>query len=137
MSNTVLFDKDISGNEILWEPGAVVYETLIVKNVGNLALKYNFGLAELDYNSVIVDGKVYDLCDVIKVGVVNNANPSDRDTLIASVTEWKDLDDFVLASDAELLAGKETDPTTIVLYWAPSDNDNIYNLNNGKIADDN
>lgn len=136
-SNTVLFDKDISGNEILWEPGAVVYETLIVKNVGNLALKYNFDLAELDYNSVTVDGEVYDLSDVIKVGVVNNANTSDRDTLVASVTEWKDLDDFELASDAELLAGKETDPTTIVLYWAPSDNDNIYNLNNGKIADDN
>ncbi len=121
----------------LWEPGVVVYETIKVANVGNLALKYNFELAELAYNTVTVDNVAYDLSDVIKVGVVTNADTADRNALVASVDEWFDLDDFVLASNAELLAGEETEPTTIVLYWAPSDSDNIYNLNNGKVADDN
>ena len=44
---TKLFD-DIT----LWEPGAYVYETFTVKNVGNLALKYMFS-TNSQYNTLV------------------------------------------------------------------------------------
>lgn len=52
--NTILFD-DVA----LWEPGAVAYETLTIKNVGDLALKYNLAINLTNENFVVeADGTV-------------------------------------------------------------------------------
>ncbi len=133
----------------LWEPGVVVYETIKVANVGNLALVYNLELEDLEYNTTTVEGKEYSLLDVIKVGITTeDVSEMGRDDLVAAVGDnWVSLDEFVIESKGELYpagstdeAGNalvsETDATTIVLYWAPGENDNLYNLNNDRQGDD-
>lgn len=46
-------DKD--GNEMLWEPGAMSYETFTAKNVGSVALKYILATSILDFFDGIAD----------------------------------------------------------------------------------
>lgn len=133
-SSTILFD-DVNPN--LWEPGAVAYENLQVKNVGSLALQYTLELNVLD--ETVVNG--YKLSDVIKVGVINeeiNANAT-RDDVIGKVTTWTKLSRFKLGMNAlKLEGGQNSDVFGIVLYWQPDtdyndengNNDNNYNMNN-------
>ena len=133
-SSTKLFD-DVNPN--LWEPGAVAYENLQVKNVGSLALQYTLELNVLD--ETVVNG--YKLSDVIKVGVINeeiNANAT-RDDVIGKVTTWTKLSRFKLGMNAlKLEGGQNSDVFGIVLYWQPDtdyndkdgNNDNNYNMNN-------
>ncbi len=127
-SETVLFD-DVNPN--LWEPGAVAYENLLVKNVGSLALQYTLTLDVL--NETVVNG--YKLSDVIKVGVVNEKITStDRNEVINKVTKWTKLSNFKLGMNAlKLEAGKDSGDFAVILYWQPNDNetDNHYNMNNG------
>ncbi len=115
---------------VLWEPGAVLFDTLQVKNVGTLALKYDLELAVL--NETVVNG--YKLSDVIKVGVIDGAlgTGTTRDGLIAAVSNWTTLKDFSMNKNGiELEVGGE-DTFTLVLYWQPNSNeiDNRYNMNN-------
>lgn len=124
---------DLQGNEILWEPGVVSYENLTVANVGSLALKYELSMNFTDTNTLEGHG----LSEVLKVGVVENGiTATNREDVINSVTEWKDLASFKMAG--ELKAG-ETDSSKevgLVIYWQPSENDNLYNANNGKLTSD-
>ncbi len=126
-STTKLFD-DV--NPSLWEPGAVAYENLLVKNVGSLALQYSLTLDVL--NETVVNG--YKLSDVIKVGVVNEKITStDRNEAIGKVTEWTKLSEFKLGMNAlKLEAGQDSGDFAVILYWQPNDNDtdNHYNMNN-------
>lgn len=126
-STTKLFD-DV--NPSLWEPGAVAYENLLVKNVGSLALQYSLTLDVL--NETVVNG--YKLSDVIKVGVVNEKITStDRNEVIGKVTEWTKLSEFKLGMNAlKLEAGQDSGDFAVILYWQPNDNDtdNHYNMNN-------
>lgn len=127
-SETVLFD-DVNPN--LWEPGAVAYENLLVKNVGSLALQYTLTLDVL--NETVVNG--YKLSDVIKVGVVNEKITStNRNEVIGMVTSWTKLSNFKLGMNAlKLEAGQDSGDFAVILYWQPNDNetDNHYNMNNG------
>lgn len=127
--NTTLFD-DVKPN--LWEPGAVAYENLQVKNVGTLALKYNLDLTVLEETEV----NGHKLSEVIKVGIVKGGVKStDRDAVIKEVTTWTALADFSLSMNGmELAAKTDAEAFGIVLYWQPNDNeiDNLYNLNNGQ-----
>ena len=115
---------------VLWEPGAVLFDTLQVKNVGTLALKYDLNLSVL--NETVVIG--YKLSDVIKVGVLDGAlgAGTTRDGLIAAVSSWTPLKDFSMNKNAIALEVGGEDTFTLVLYWQPNSNeiDNRYNMNN-------
>ena len=124
-------------NEItLWEPGVVAYETLTVKNLGTLALKYQMVMSFDKVNaSKTPTGKT--LADVLKVGVVNEeiAQGTTREQLIAKVNNnWQKMESFSV--NGQLEAGKDAAPMTLVIYWEPSDIDNEYNMNNGKVVSD-
>ena len=132
--SVVLFD-DVA----LWEPGAVAYEKLTVSNVGDLALKYNLAVNIANANGVKhTDGKVYTLADVLKVAVVDAEKLTSREAAIAAGNEagWDKLVGWSENGKLYPEEGKNTDAYGIVIYWEPSDNDNIWNLNNGKVTTD-
>ena len=135
---THLFDTIVR-----WEPGAVIWENLIVENDGNLALKY---LLNVVIANEIPDGDVK-LSNALYVEFVTDdqGNPAafngDRAAAIALFDdESKTLAEFATsyAATGELLPKAEdatenpSETHGIVIYWKPTDNDNIYNMNNGK-----
>ena len=122
----------------LWEPGAAAWENLTVVNLGNLAFKYRMAITFSNENRTIEGG--YRLSQILKVGVVKGGLKNDltREQTLAKVTEWKPMADFDLSG--ELLANTATETFTdtygLVIYWEPTAEDNNWNLNNGKEADD-
>ena len=116
---TKLFD-DVT----LWEPGAMVWEKLTVKNLGSLALKYTLTVNVSDIS--VVEGKSF--ADVLKVAVLD-VQPT-RDNIAAAATH--DLETFAF-SDAVLEAKTGVDEFYIAIYWAPSSNDNDYNVADEKL----
>ena len=125
---TKLFD-DVT----LWEPGAVVYETLKVTNEGTLALKYNLILNVLE-ETVVNDAK---LSDVIKVALIETALTADttREGLVNSINEWTALSEFAMKQNSVALEAGAEKTVTVVLYWMPNSNaiDNQYNVKNGAL----
>lgn len=121
-SGTKLFD-DVSPK--LWEPGAVAYEILTVKNEGTLALMYNLAFHAL--NATVVNDK--SLADALKVAVVDEAKLTDRESAIAAGNEagWSNLASFDLPGT---LAAEASETYGIVIYWLPTANDNDFNMNN-------
>lgn len=119
-SDTKLFD-DVT----LWEPGAVVWEKLIVKNAGSLALKYklNFNVSDV---STTAGGK--SLRDVLKVAVMD-VQPTRNN--VASATS-QSLETFSLVTDKALTSGN-SDVFYVAIYWEPSANDNDYNIAGGEL----
>ena len=113
----------------LWEPGVVAYETLTVKNIGTLALKYQMAIS-FDNATETPAGKT--LADILKVGVVNEtvADGATREELLEKVTVWQPMANFAVSG--QLAAGDASKPMTLVIYWEPDDNDNDYNMNNGE-----
>ena len=138
-TDTLLF-KDLQGNPILWEPGVVSYENLRVTNAGDLALQYQLAMETANENFVVYpDGTMYGLSQILKVGVVEGGiTATDRAGVVASVdtANWTTLASF-LRSGTLLPAGKGESEKTwgVVIYWQPGDNDNLWNLNNGKQLD--
>ena len=112
----------------LWEPGVVVYENFVVANEGNLALKYQLSINITD--ETVVNG--HGLSEALKVAVVEGGFSGDRaaahalwNTQSDKVTFY-DLASFVLSGELE---GTEKSNTYgIVIYWEPTDNDNLFNL---------
>lgn len=128
-ADTPLFD-DVEK----WEPGMVVYENLQVRNVGNLALKYQLSLNFGNENSL----NGHSLSEVLKIAEIDAiAAGASRDDVLAAV-EGKGvaLNQFMIKGD--LLPGENSDEKTFVIYWAPNADeiDNLYNVNNGQKADD-
>ena len=109
-----------------WEPGVAVYDTLTVKNVGNLALKYQMNL--IFDNEIKVDG--HGLSEVLKVGTYSGEITSEtkRETVIAGVSDWAPISTF--SKGGTLAASTDDGGTTYVIYWQPGDSDNLYNMNN-------
>ena len=134
-ANTKLFD-DVDH----WEPGVVVYENLQVANVGTLALKYqmtlNFG-GENNLNG-------HKLSEVLKIAVIDKvADNATREQVLAAAKAAIDasnsdgsLSNFYLTGELE--AGVSGTEQTVVIFWAPNDNDidNLYNANNGQVTSD-
>ena len=120
------------GKTVLWEPGVVVWENLTVKNVGNLALKYQLAI-NFDNENATTDG--YKLSQVLKIAVVDPVVPGTfrEDMLAAAKATGVSLASFVLPET--LLAGEE-DVYGLVIYWEPGPNDNNWNLNNKKQTTD-
>ena len=121
--DTVLFD-DVDSN--LWEPGAMVYEKFAVENAGTLALKYALTLNVAD--ATVIDGVSF--ASMLKVAVVENKDFVYNRENIAALTNWQSLASFTL--EGVLAAGAEDDVFGIVIWWQPSENDNLFNMNNGK-----
>ena len=121
---TVLFD-DVYPT--VWEPGAMAYEELTVKNVGTLALKYQLSLNF--ENASVVNG--HQLTEVLKVAVVENGFGAGFDREAAKNLNYTQrLESFSLTG--ELSPGASGTKTYgIVIYWEPTVNDNWFNLNNG------
>ena len=118
-SSTKLFD-DVT----LWEPGAVAYENFVVKNEGNLALKYQMNL---NFANATDNGAGGTLADVLKVAVVEGGFTGGR-TEAQALTYGYDLSTFTLSG--ALNANEESNVYGVVIYWEPTDNDNDYNMNN-------
>ena len=128
-SSTTLFD-DIK----LWEPGAMVWEKLTVKNVGTLALKYTLNVNATNFTPV--GGPT--LADVLKVAVLDTV-PT-RDSIKAATLA--PLSSFVLATN-QWLEGTEdrdvycdSDTFYVAIYWEPTDHDNDYNVPGGALSVD-
>lgn len=122
------FFKDINGDQILWEPGAVAYANFKVENKGTLALKYSLEtiVAGCNYTA---DGK--SLADVLTVKVIKGTSAVTYATREDAVAAAKGSTD-TLKSFAHVNTNMEasaTDYFTVVLYWEPSSNDNDFNVN--------
>ena len=126
-----------------WEPGAVIWENLIVENAGNLALKYLLTLTVGEESVHTVNGVNYKLSDKLFVKFVTDANGdytafngTREDAIALFANGGETLTEF--NAEGTLLPKEETAteyPTNtigVVIYWMPSENDNIYNMNNGK-----
>jgi len=118
-SNTKLFD-DVT----LWEPGAMVWEKFKVTNAGNLALKYVLSVNITDISEV--NNK--SLADVLKVAVLD-VQPTRENVAAAAI---QPLATFNLKSDQPLAAGA-SEEAYVAIYWAPSENDNDYNVKDGAL----
>ncbi|MBQ8849477.1 MAG: hypothetical protein IJ011_03975, partial [Clostridia bacterium] len=118
----------------LWEPGAVVYETLEVVNEGTLALKYQLSV---NVANATANANGDTLADVLKVGVIDGgATITDRDALIGEVKDWSSLASFTKYGKLDLSDdNNKSDTYTVVIYWEPSENDNDYNMNNDNKVD--
>ena len=121
----------------LWEPGVIAWENFTVTNVGNLALKYALNLNVFDKNAT-TEG--HDLTEVIKVAVIDGGFTATGDPVAdrasaQAITTYESLKDF--QKTGNLAGGDSTGDTFgVVLYWQPTDNDNLYNLKNGLTSTD-
>ena len=133
-TGTLLF-TDVDGNEIkLWEPGVVAFTNLKVANVGTLALKYQLSVNSTKLNTV--KGTDLTLEDALKVAVVKNGVDGDRAAVIAAgdAAGWTGLKTFNLPGVLD--ANETSEAYGIVIYWQPGDEDNRFNMNNGKETSD-
>lgn len=135
-STTKLF-LDLQGDTILWEPGVVSYENLSIANEGDLALAYQMAINTANENFVMEDNTArYGLSQILKVGVVpNGITATDRASVVASVdaANWTTLENFLYSGN--LLpegVGESETVLGVVIYWEAGENDNRWNLNNGK-----
>lgn len=108
-SSTELFDS-VSGEAIKWEPGVRTQETFVIKNEGDLTLKYRFRLRFFDATAN-ADGNT--LADVLTV----SSTVDDDDT------QTDALRDF--SHEAQLLPG-ESRTVHIAIVWNPGSDDNAY-----------
>ena len=114
----------------LWEPGAVAFENITVKNNGNLALMYKMSVNFTNENTLNGNG----LSKALKVGVVNGGVNGNREAVIGAVSEWNLLADFELES--KLTKNGDNDVYGVVIYWEPTANDNLWNVKNGQTTSD-
>ena len=136
--DTKLF-TDVNGEEIKhWEPGVVAYTNLKVANVGSLALKYQMSVNSTEMNYYVDDeGVQHTLAEALKVAVVKTGvTGTTREAVIAEGAEagWNGLESFTLSGVLE--GDTESETYGIVVYWEPGDNDNLFNMNNGKETND-
>lgn len=125
-NDTQLFDV------ALWEPGVVAYENFEITNIGELSLSYNFTMAIGDFNTVKDTEK--SLKDVLKVALIEDGEFTGTREDLKTITFDKSLADFEKMGTLNIK--DDTDKFAIIIYWEPSDNDNDYNLNNGKTSSD-
>ncbi len=133
-TNQAETDKEVTGSTVLfngvdsdkWEPGAIAWEKLTVKNEGNLKLKYKLILNAL--NASVIDGISF--ASMLKVAVVDDSFVYTRENVMAlDASAWSDLSSF--SKTGELAEG-ESAVYGIIIFWQPSANDNVFNMNNGK-----
>lgn len=138
VTETTQLFLDDEGKSILWEPGVVSWENLRIANVGNLALSYKFAMTTANENFIIDGENQYGLSQALKIGVVPGgiSDTSSREAVLAEVTEWKPLASFSdvgWLKPADEASAEDETSFGIVVYWEPGEDDNRWNLNNGKV----
>lgn len=153
---TTIQDVDKLFSDVtLWEPGVVAYENLTVVNKGNLALTYALSINYSNENYLNINGTNYGLSDVLKFAIVpenvtfteradllNYIANSTLDTDTTNDIEWQSLsalEDEGAIGQLYPVGTENKDSQknyAIVVYWEPTDNDNNYNVNNGKTVSD-
>ena len=128
-NSKVKSDTKLFNNITKWEPGMIAYENFTVKNVGNLALKYQLGLTIGDKNATTAG---HSLDEVLKATIVPGGFSGNR-TAAQALTGYTTLENFSVSGDGALLPGG-SQTFAVVIYWQPTDHDNDYNLNNDKTA---
>ena len=136
VGNTTELFQTAYGDAMLWEPGAMAYETFTVSNVGTLALKYQLNLTELAYNNVRwgTAAETYDLTQVVRIAVLTGSTVSRSAIQSAATAKITDvLASNLYSAKTSSLEPGASETFTVVLYWAPNGNDvdNLYNLKNG------
>ena len=124
----------------LWEPGAVSYAQLQVKNVGTLDLKYNMSINYQDVNDLnghkLSEVLEYAIIDSNVIDSTKSATEQRTAVLAAAIasTNKGDLDSYKY--EHVLKAGASDPLQTLVVFWNPNTNDvdNLYNANNGKVT---
>lgn len=135
------FFVDKNGEAILWEPGVMAVTQFKVANVGSLALKYSLATLKADFNAMAG----HDLSEVIKFAVIDNdayAAATAREDILALNPKFTDFTGFTaeghLLPEDKVTTDEPSEETfTVVAYWAPGADDNLYNVNNGQKTDDN
>ena len=120
--NKELFDME----GVLWEPGMMfVSDPFVIANLGTVALQYNITTTMVDE---VLTATGHGLSEVISYKVVEADTLEDiEDTTIARAEFWAGLEEGAMTGT--LLAQDETsDELAVVLYWAPTANDNLYNV---------
>ena len=129
---TTLFDVAADDTTMLWEPGAMSYEIFKVKNVGNLALKYQLSLSTVDYNTVTwtdTNKGSHDLREVLQIAVVKDGGAEKPET--TAFKSWASYNGTAAFSGNLAANGEET--YAVYIWWPntnSNDTDNLYNLNN-------
>ena len=126
--NTALFEEVAK-----WEPGVVAYENLTVANVGTLALDYKLSINFTNAN-LVTDNKL-GLADVLQVSLVEGGVSGTREEVMAAGTAagWSTMADF---DTLGTLLPDEDDVFALVICWVPGENDNQWNVNNGRTTTD-
>lgn len=130
---TNLFDN-VEGSPIRWEPGAKAEETFVIKNEGNLALKYCFAVS---YANAAKTPAGKTLADALTVSTatgednISNENRGERKTANTAF-EGTQLADF---SHEEYLLPGEYREIKMTIQWIPSANDNDFNVAGGLSVD--
>ncbi len=114
-----------------WEPGVVAYETFEVDNIGSLALKYHFAMNLGASNTITDNGK--SLKDILKVNIIDGEFTGSREDVYALEYPYS-LSNF--ERENTLQTSGSSDKFTVFIYWLPTENDDDYNLNNGRTTSD-
>lgn len=141
---TILFTG--KGNKpIKWEPGAVSYEIFTVKNIGSVAFKYDLSMNIGKYNTFTADSEAHSLKEPLKVKVLEGdkiiTNISRMDVAAMDWSTAEALDDFkkegrFLYPVGNTDGGKSEEKFQVIVYWVPTENDNLWNVKDGKKTDD-
>ena len=125
-NTTKLFD-DVTPD--LWEPGATAWEEFTVKNEGTLALKYQFSLNVA--NATVVNGVSF--ASKLQVAIVEDDDFDYTRANIEAIEDdaWSALASFTRPGN---LAADKEETFGVIIRWAPTANDNDFNMNNGKAA---
>ena len=137
-TNKTVTDETVAGATNLfsdidakkWEPNAMAMETFTVKNLGNLALKYELSLNVSDVTTG-KDGTSF--ATALMVAVVNGTVAGRAAAEAIAESEWKTLESISKVGDLMPTENGVTDEDvwTVIIWWKPSDNDNNFNMNNG------
>ena len=126
---TNLFDN-VEGNPIRWEPGAKAEETFVIKNEGNLALKYCFAVSYANATKTPADKTLADALTVSTATGEDNISDENRGQRTAANTALggAQMADF---SHEEYLLPGEYREIKMTIQWVPSANDNDFNVAGG------
>ena len=123
---------DVDGNEVLWEPGAVAYTNLNVVNEGSLALKYQFAINFANENYIV--GTNAKLSQVLKVAFLDAPVSGTREEILDAASGNGVL--LSALTKSGVLAKETNQVYGVVIYWEPSDDDNNWNVLDGKTTND-
>ena len=134
--NTKLF-LNANGGDILWEPGVMATETFVVENAGSLNLVYDFALNSTEEGVGEEGSKAY-LKDYLKVAILPATVDAETGAVTPAsvsrdgITNWEDL--ATAEKESATLEAGESGAYTVVVYWAPQEDnklDNQFNLASG------